>query len=137
VQCGGLILNANGDPARFAFGLPVIPMASPIFPGRRDPRGARLGCANRPDVAHSRTDAVPAICFTARHLKQECRACRRRPMDVDPVIDERRLARASPRAVVEDVRKSTAGPRAKLATVTGRSHRSIRSSPTPWTTSLK
>ncbi len=34
-QCDGLILNANGDPARFAgFGLPVIPTASPIFPGR-------------------------------------------------------------------------------------------------------
>ncbi|MGB8397459.1 molybdenum cofactor guanylyltransferase MobA [Bradyrhizobium sp.] len=33
-QCGGLILNANGDPARFAaFGLPVIPDGVGDFPG--------------------------------------------------------------------------------------------------------
>src|SRR6516164_7685721 len=33
-QCGGLILNANGDPARFAaFGLPVIADGVADFPG--------------------------------------------------------------------------------------------------------
>jgi molybdenum cofactor guanylyltransferase len=33
-QCDGLILNANGDPARFAaFGLPVIPDSVADFPG--------------------------------------------------------------------------------------------------------
>ena len=33
-QCGELILNANGDPARFArFGLPVIPDTVADFPG--------------------------------------------------------------------------------------------------------
>ena len=33
-QCGELILNANGDPARFAgFGLPVIPDSVADFPG--------------------------------------------------------------------------------------------------------
>lgn len=33
-QCDGLILNANGDPARFAsFGLPVIPDTVENFPG--------------------------------------------------------------------------------------------------------
>ena len=33
-QCDGLILNANGDPARFAaFGLPVIPDGVAGFPG--------------------------------------------------------------------------------------------------------
>jgi molybdopterin-guanine dinucleotide biosynthesis protein A len=33
-QCGELILNANGDPARFArFGLPVIPDTVEKFPG--------------------------------------------------------------------------------------------------------
>ena len=33
-QCDGLILNANGDPARFAaFGLPVIPDGVADFPG--------------------------------------------------------------------------------------------------------
>jgi molybdopterin-guanine dinucleotide biosynthesis protein A len=33
-QCDGLVLNANGDPARFAsFGLPVIPDTVENFPG--------------------------------------------------------------------------------------------------------
>ena len=33
-QCGGLILNANGDPSRFAaFGLPVVADGVPGFPG--------------------------------------------------------------------------------------------------------
>src|ERR1700743_1899880 len=33
-QCDGLILNANGDPARFtAFGLPVIPDNIDGYPG--------------------------------------------------------------------------------------------------------
>ncbi|QWG19447.1 molybdenum cofactor guanylyltransferase MobA [Bradyrhizobium sediminis] len=33
-QCDGLILNANGDPARFAsFGLPVVPDGVADFPG--------------------------------------------------------------------------------------------------------
>jgi molybdopterin-guanine dinucleotide biosynthesis protein A len=33
-QCAGIILNANGDPARFAFtGLPVVPDSVAEFPG--------------------------------------------------------------------------------------------------------
>ena len=33
-QCDGLVLNANGDPSRFAsFGLPVIPDSVENFPG--------------------------------------------------------------------------------------------------------
>jgi molybdopterin-guanine dinucleotide biosynthesis protein A len=52
-QCDGLILNANGDPARFAtFGLPVI--ADPVqdFPGPLAGILAALDwtAANRPDV---------------------------------------------------------------------------------------
>ena len=46
-QCDGLILNANGDPARFAaFGLPVIAGWRRRFSGaaRRYPRGTGLGC---------------------------------------------------------------------------------------------
>ena len=45
-QCDGLILNANGDPARFAaFGLPVIADARRRFSrtARRHSCGARLG----------------------------------------------------------------------------------------------
>ena len=45
-QCDGLILNANGDPARFAaFGLPVVADSVADFPGPacRHSRRARLG----------------------------------------------------------------------------------------------
>ncbi len=52
-QCDGLILNANGDPARFAaFGLPVIPDSVENFPGPLAGILAALdwAAANRPDV---------------------------------------------------------------------------------------
>jgi molybdopterin-guanine dinucleotide biosynthesis protein A len=53
-QCDGLILNANGDPARFAaFGLPVIADGVPDFPGPLAGILAALDWAavNRPEVA--------------------------------------------------------------------------------------
>jgi len=53
-QCGGLILNANGDPARFAaFGLPVIPDTVADFPGPLAGILAALDwtAANRPDAS--------------------------------------------------------------------------------------
>ena len=52
-QCDRLILNANGDPARFAaFGLPVIPDGVADFPGPLAGILAALdwAAANRPDV---------------------------------------------------------------------------------------
>src|SRR6266446_7123066 len=52
-QCDGLILNANGDPARFAtFGLPVIPDGVAGFPGPLAGILAGLDwvAANRPEV---------------------------------------------------------------------------------------
>jgi molybdopterin-guanine dinucleotide biosynthesis protein A len=52
-QCDGLILNANGDPARFAsFGLPVIADDVADFPGPLAGILAALDwtAANRPDV---------------------------------------------------------------------------------------
>jgi molybdenum cofactor guanylyltransferase len=52
-QCDGLILNANGDPARFEnFGLPVIPDTVANFPGPLAGILAALDwtAANRPDV---------------------------------------------------------------------------------------
>jgi molybdopterin-guanine dinucleotide biosynthesis protein A len=52
-QCDGLILNANGDPARFArFGLPVIPDTVEDFPGPLAGILAGLDwtAANRPEV---------------------------------------------------------------------------------------
>jgi molybdopterin-guanine dinucleotide biosynthesis protein A len=52
-QCDGLILNANGDPARFAaFGLPVVSDSVADFPGPLAGILAALdwAAANRPDV---------------------------------------------------------------------------------------
>lgn len=52
-QCDGLLLNANGDPARFAgFGLPVIADTIEDFPGPLAGILAGLDwlAANRPDV---------------------------------------------------------------------------------------
>ena len=53
-QCDGLILNANGDPARFArFGLPVIADSVENFPGPLAGILAALDwmAANRPEVS--------------------------------------------------------------------------------------
>jgi molybdenum cofactor guanylyltransferase len=53
-QCDGLILNANGDPARFAgFGLPVIPDSVADFPGPLAGilAGLDWAAAKRPEVA--------------------------------------------------------------------------------------
>jgi molybdopterin-guanine dinucleotide biosynthesis protein A len=53
-QCDGLVLNANGDPARFAgFGLPVIADTVADFPGPLAGILAALEwtAINRPDVA--------------------------------------------------------------------------------------
>lgn len=53
-QCDGLVLNANGDPARFAaFGLPVIPDTVAGLPGPLAGILAALDWVvdNRPDVA--------------------------------------------------------------------------------------
>src|SRR6202011_274382 len=52
--CDGIILNANGDPARFArFGLPVIPDTVEDFPGPLAGILAGLDwtATNRPEVA--------------------------------------------------------------------------------------
>jgi molybdopterin-guanine dinucleotide biosynthesis protein A len=54
-QCDGLILNANGDPARFAsFGLPVIADSVADFPGPLAGILAALdwSAEHRPDVGH-------------------------------------------------------------------------------------
>jgi molybdopterin-guanine dinucleotide biosynthesis protein A len=53
-QCDGLILNANGDPARFAgFGLAVIPDSVADFPGPLAGilAGLDWAAANRPEVS--------------------------------------------------------------------------------------
>ena len=53
-QCDGLVLNANGDPARFAsFGLPVIADSVADFPGPLAGilAGLDWAAANRPEVS--------------------------------------------------------------------------------------
>lgn len=53
-QCDGLILNANGDPARFAsFGLPVIPDSVADFPGPLAGilAGLDWAAAHRPEIS--------------------------------------------------------------------------------------
>lgn len=54
-QCAGLVLNANGDPARFArWGLPVIADDVPDFAGPLAGilAGLDWAAAHRPDVSH-------------------------------------------------------------------------------------
>ena len=61
--CAEIILNANGDPARFArYGLPVIPDSVPDFAGPLAGilAGLDWAAANRPDVAW--VVSVPGDC---------------------------------------------------------------------------
>ena len=61
-QCAGLVLNANGDPARFAaYGLPVIADSLRRVPGaaRRRSRRPRLGCRQSPGISRSRSARRP------------------------------------------------------------------------------
>jgi molybdenum cofactor guanylyltransferase len=77
-QCDGLILNANGDPARFSdFGLPVIPDSVKDFPGPLAGilAGLDWAAANRPDVAWMLS--VAADCpFLPRDLVARLHAAR-------------------------------------------------------------
>jgi molybdopterin-guanine dinucleotide biosynthesis protein A len=77
-QCDGLILNANGDPARFAaFGLPVIADGVPDFPGPLAGILAALdwAAANRPDVTHLLSAAADCP-FLPRDLVARLEAAR-------------------------------------------------------------
>jgi molybdopterin-guanine dinucleotide biosynthesis protein A len=77
-QCDGLILNANGDPARFAaFGLPVIADGVADFPGPLAGILAALDwmAANRPEV--KRVLSTAADCpFLPRDLVARLEAAR-------------------------------------------------------------
>jgi molybdopterin-guanine dinucleotide biosynthesis protein A len=77
-QCDGLILNANGDPARFAsFGLPVIADSVADFPGPLAGILAALDwmAANRPAV--KRVHSAAADCpFLPRDLVARLEAAR-------------------------------------------------------------
>ncbi len=77
-QCDGLILNANGDPARFAaFGLPVIADGVPDFPGPLAGILAALdwAAASRPDVTHVLSAAADCP-FLPRDLVARLEAAR-------------------------------------------------------------
>jgi len=61
--CAGIILNANGDPARFGrYGLPVVPDSVPDFAGPLAGilAGLDWAAANRPDIAW--VASVPGDC---------------------------------------------------------------------------
>ncbi len=77
-QCAGLVLNANGDPARFAsFGLPVIADDVADFPGPLAGILAALDwmAANRPEV--KRVLSAAADCpFLPRDLVARLEAAR-------------------------------------------------------------
>jgi molybdopterin-guanine dinucleotide biosynthesis protein A len=78
VQCDGLILNANGDPARFAsFGLPVIADGVPDFPGPLAGILAALdwAAANRGEVTYMLSAAADCP-FLPRDLVARLAAAR-------------------------------------------------------------
>jgi len=77
-QCSGLILNANGDPARFAsFGLPVIADTVADFPGPLAGILAALDwmAAQRPEMTHVLSAAADCP-FLPRDLVARLEAAR-------------------------------------------------------------
>ena len=78
-QCDGLILNANGDPARFAaFGLPVIADGVADFPGPLAGILAGLDwvASTRPEVSHILSAAADCP-FLPRDLVSKLEEARR------------------------------------------------------------
>jgi molybdenum cofactor guanylyltransferase len=77
-QCAGLIINANGDPARFApYGLPVVADDIPDFAGPLAGilAGLDWAAAHRPDIAW--LVSVPGDCpFLPRDLVARLHAAR-------------------------------------------------------------
>jgi molybdopterin-guanine dinucleotide biosynthesis protein A len=77
-QCDALLLNANGDPSRFAgFGLPVIPDDIPDFAGPLAGilAGLDWAAAHRPDIEW--IASVPGDCpFLPRDLVERLHAAR-------------------------------------------------------------
>jgi molybdopterin-guanine dinucleotide biosynthesis protein A len=133
-QCSGLILNANGDPARFAaFGLPVVADDVPGFPGPLAGILAALDwtAANRPEIAWV-LSAAGDCPFLPRDLVARLHAARERENaelavaasgdQSHPVIGLWRVALRDElrhALVVEDLRKIDRWTaRYKLATVT-------------------
>jgi molybdenum cofactor guanylyltransferase len=77
-QCDGLVLNANGDPARFApFGLPVVADSVADFPGPLAGILAALDwvAKNRPEVKHMLSAAADCP-FLPRDLVARLEAAR-------------------------------------------------------------
>ena len=118
-QCDGLILNANGDPARFAaFGLPIVADDVPAFPGRSPafwPRstGPRRtvrrsnGCSAPPPTARSCRAISSRVC--TRRAREDAQLAVAASGDQShPVIGLWRVALRDElrhALVVEDIRK--------------------------------
>ena len=79
-QVSGIVLNANGDPARFApFGLPLVADSVPDFAGPLAGilAGLDWAAANRPEIAY--VVSVPGDCpFLPRDLVAKLHAARER-----------------------------------------------------------
>jgi molybdopterin-guanine dinucleotide biosynthesis protein A len=77
-QCDGVVVNANGDPARFAdTGVPVVPDDVPAFAGPLAGilAGLDWAAANRPDLAF--VASVPGDCpFLPADLLERLHAAR-------------------------------------------------------------
>ncbi len=68
-QCDGLILNANGDPQRFAFtGLPVVPDDIPGFAG---PLAGILAALDHVAAHHSRVAYVASVAADTPFLPRD------------------------------------------------------------------
>jgi len=133
-QCDGLILNANGDPARFAaFGLPVIADGVADFPGPLAGILAALdwAAANRPDVEFILSAAADCPFLPRDLVARLCEAMREQNAELavaasdgqsHPVIGLWSVAlreQLRHALVVEDIRKIDRWTaRYKLATVT-------------------
>jgi molybdopterin-guanine dinucleotide biosynthesis protein A len=133
-QCDGLVLNANGDPARFAaFGLPVIADGVADFPGPLAGILAALdwAAASRPDVEFILSAAADcpflprdlvARLYQALQAEEAQLAVAASDGQSHPVIGLWRVAlreQLRHALVVEDVRKIDRWTaRYKLATVT-------------------
>ena len=154
-QCDGLILNANGDPARFAaFGLPVIADTVQDFPGPLAGILAALdwAAANRPEVAWvaerrgglsvpaARSGRAPASGARRAERAARGRGLRRAVASGDRIV-ERGVARGtSPRAGGGGRQQDRPLDRAlqtRHRDMADDAARSRSSTPTPWMTSPK
>jgi len=126
-QCAGLVLNANGDAARFAgFGLPVIPDGIDGFPGPL--AGVLAGMARAAELGQSHIlTAAADTPFLPRDLGPRLRDALRpdRPIALAATREEGRVIRQPvfglwPVALRDDLRAAIEGGLSKIVLWTDR-----------------